>query len=142
MRSGHQDCHPTPNASSTGASFTIEERGFEVIGDVNNAIAYDCTWLNAALPVEFLYLRPEVHNGNVQLDWATATELNNAGFEVQRSIDGRRFEVIELFPSRRPTRSTSACGYPKRVRCRSVSSTRAVPRCRTCSGKLARGRIR
>ncbi len=41
-----------------------------------------------------LYFRPQVNNKNIFLHWATASELNNAGFEVQRSKDGRSFAKI------------------------------------------------
>ena len=30
------------------------------------------------------------------LEWETATELNNAGFEIQKSIDGKNWEVISF----------------------------------------------
>lgn len=46
------------------------------------------------LPVEMLYFSGEDDKGVVQLDWATATEIDNDYFEVQRSQDGRDWEVI------------------------------------------------
>ncbi|MEQ8471107.1 MAG: T9SS type A sorting domain-containing protein [Marinoscillum sp.] len=45
------------------------------------------------LPVELLYFRGKQADG-VQLEWATATEKDNDKFEVQRSSDGRVFEII------------------------------------------------
>lgn len=46
------------------------------------------------LPVEMLYFVGEaLENGNF-LRWATATEENNAGFEIQKSMDARTFEKI------------------------------------------------
>jgi hypothetical protein len=48
----------------------------------------------AVLPVEMLYFTGEaLENGNF-LTWATASEENNAGFEVQKSTDARTFEKI------------------------------------------------
>ncbi len=47
-----------------------------------------------ALPVEMLYFEGAEEGGAVQLDWATATEIDNDHFEVQRSQDGRDWEVI------------------------------------------------
>jgi hypothetical protein len=50
---------------------------------------------NAALPVELLYLDANgVDNSLIQVSWATAIEINNAGFEIQRSEDGILFETI------------------------------------------------
>lgn len=48
-----------------------------------------------ALPVELLYLSAYgVQNEFIKVDWATATEINNEGFELQRSNDGLNFENI------------------------------------------------
>jgi hypothetical protein len=50
---------------------------------------------NNPLPVTLLYLTATgVNNNYIQLDWATATEINNKGFEVERSIDGENFTKI------------------------------------------------
>lgn len=46
------------------------------------------------LPVNFLGFKGVVGNENVQLLWQTASEEDNAGFEVQRSTDGQRFETL------------------------------------------------
>jgi hypothetical protein len=48
----------------------------------------------ALLPVELLFFRGAPKSSDVLLDWATASELNNDFFEVQRSADGRDFEVL------------------------------------------------
>jgi hypothetical protein len=39
---------------------------------------------NAALPVELVSFDYQLVGKNVQLSWATASEINNAGFEVER----------------------------------------------------------
>ncbi len=48
----------------------------------------------ALLPVELLYFRGAPKSSDVLLEWATASELNNDFFEVQRSVNGRDFEVL------------------------------------------------
>jgi len=40
-----------------------------------------------SIPVELTSFTASVIDGNVVLDWTTATELNNSGFEVQKLID-------------------------------------------------------
>ena len=35
-----------------------------------------------------------VENNSIHLDWKTASEVNNAGFELERSVDGKNFEAI------------------------------------------------
>jgi len=42
--------------------------------------------LGFPLPVELVSLNIEYRTGNVELRWKTATEVNNAGWEVQRSV--------------------------------------------------------
>lgn len=48
----------------------------------------------APLPVELLRFTATAQDDLIRLDWATASELDNAGFEVQRSMDGIDFTAI------------------------------------------------
>ncbi len=48
-----------------------------------------------SLPVELISLTATpVNNTFIRIDWSTALEINNAGFEVQRSLDGKNFSKI------------------------------------------------
>ena len=40
---------------------------------------------SAQIPVELTSFAGNIVNGNVILNWVTATELNNSGFEIERS---------------------------------------------------------
>ena len=46
------------------------------------------------LPVELISFNASKVSSGVLLDWTTASELNNSGFEVERSIDGETWELI------------------------------------------------
>ncbi|MEO9478113.1 MAG: T9SS type A sorting domain-containing protein [Cyclobacteriaceae bacterium] len=46
------------------------------------------------LPVDLIKFIAEASDGIVQLKWVTASELNNVGFEIQKSLDGDIFEEI------------------------------------------------
>ena len=46
------------------------------------------------VPVELTSFTGVVVGNDVQLQWVTATELNNLGFEIQRSINGSEFATI------------------------------------------------
>jgi len=48
----------------------------------------------STLPVELIGLQAVQEGGRVRIDWMTATETNNEGFIVQRSLDGAVFEDI------------------------------------------------
>jgi|GEM_PF-3343526 len=56
------------------------------------------------LPVELVSFTAQLRDSKVQLNWVTASEKNNRGFEVQRSQDGRQFSVV-LFKEGRGTTS-------------------------------------
>jgi hypothetical protein len=47
-----------------------------------------------ALPIDLMYLRATAVENNVQLDWATAQEINNDYFTVERSADGKNFTEV------------------------------------------------
>lgn len=48
-----------------------------------------------ALPVELIYVKADAKdNSSIVVSWATALEINNSGFGVQRSTDGKNFTTI------------------------------------------------
>jgi len=47
------------------------------------------------LPVELIYFRASVKNEFTQLTWATATELNNDFFRVERSEEGENWKIVQ-----------------------------------------------
>lgn len=49
---------------------------------------------NNPLPVELISFSAVARTQGVFVQWATASEKNNAGFEVQRSAEGRVFETV------------------------------------------------
>lgn len=49
---------------------------------------------NSPLPVELEDFQARPMDGQSLLTWQTASELNNAGFEVERSADANQWEVI------------------------------------------------
>ncbi len=48
------------------------------------------SWSEAPLPVELTNFTSKVISGKVNLFWQTANEINNYGFEIQRSIVGNK----------------------------------------------------
>lgn len=78
-----------PQAGSQQVDFSLSEfsRGFlHSNGGIHGA---------NPLPVTYLYIEANaVDNSFIRLNWATATEINNSGFEVQRSVDGVNWNAI------------------------------------------------
>ncbi len=77
---------------------TVLQRGVESLtnSSLNSAITGDCSSIanGAPLPVEMTRFTAEPHEKYIVLDWTTANELHNSGFEVQRGTDGRSFSKI------------------------------------------------
>jgi hypothetical protein len=46
------------------------------------------------LPVELVNFAAQVNGNSVTLEWSTATEVNNYGFEVERRIKNEKLEII------------------------------------------------
>jgi len=56
---------------------------------------HGATNTETALPVELVSLDAYgVDSRYIQVDWNTASEINNAGFELERSTDGVRFQFV------------------------------------------------
>jgi fibronectin-binding autotransporter adhesin len=64
----------------------------------NNAMANRTQWTlgytEFPLPVELLYFRATFKEGVVELNWATAQEINNGYFTIERSADGQTFTEV------------------------------------------------
>ncbi len=48
----------------------------------------------SVVPVTLTYFNAKAKNGDAYLTWETATEFNNAGFDIQKSTDGLHFSNI------------------------------------------------
>ncbi len=74
----------------------IGDPKFRLVGTRLPADAIDSTVHNGnnSLPVELTTFTARVVNGSVLLDWNTATEVNNAGFEIQRSEVGGQWSKV------------------------------------------------
>lgn len=75
---------------------SIEGRGLSRLGAVN---IYSITAILPSnptpLPIELLSFAALPKGDNVQVDWVTATEINNDYFTVQRSSNGFYFEEVQ-----------------------------------------------
>jgi len=58
---------------------------------------------NVPVPVEFTSFTAKYEGNSVRLQWSTATEINNRGFEIQRSVDGSEFATIGFIEGRGTT---------------------------------------
>jgi hypothetical protein len=72
----------TPGSIQAGGA-TNKNRQYWTIGAIN-----------ITLPIDLMYLRATAVENNVQLDWATAQEINNDYFTIEKSADGKNFTEV------------------------------------------------
>jgi hypothetical protein len=63
------------------------------------------------IPVELTSFSAEVSEQEIVLNWTTATELNNQGFEIDRSFDNETFEKIGFVPGFGTTTESKSYSY-------------------------------
>ena len=59
------------------------------------------------LPVEMVSFTADNKEETVELEWLTASELDNAGFEVERSEDGQNWETLDFVKGNGTTEDAS-----------------------------------
>jgi hypothetical protein len=97
----------TPASGSQNGQILITYNGnsFNI-----NWIAFDDLCLDWVIPVELTSFTANANFGVVELQWITATETNNQGFEVQRSAGGE-FETIAFVEGHGTTTETQVYTY-------------------------------
>ena len=66
---------------------------------------------DATLPVELVDFQGNVNDNQIQLNWETASELNNSGFEIHKSNNGKDWETIDFAVGQGTTIETSTYQY-------------------------------
>jgi adhesin HecA-like repeat protein len=79
--------------SNVGAHTDINVQSGHV--DLNGNLLYESGGIyDGPTPVELASFNAKVRNNAVQLFWKTATEVDNYGFEIQRSLDSKTWDKI------------------------------------------------
>ena len=63
------------------------------------------------IPVELISFSASTTEGNVLLRWSTATELNNSGFDIERSSDNKDYVKIGFVPGYGTTTESKSYSY-------------------------------
>ena len=53
--------------------------------------------ITTPLPVELTSFTANAVDGKVMIAWETATEINNAGFSIERSADNKKFSEVNFY---------------------------------------------
>lgn len=63
---------------------------------------------NGIIPVELTSFTAKANDNVISLEWSTATEVNNKGFEIERSIDNAPFTVVAFIEGKGTSSETQA----------------------------------
>ena len=69
-------------------------------GTQSNRNEYLLSMTNGALPIELLNFDAVLKNESVQVNWTTETEVNNAFFTIEKSLNGKDYESIATVKGR------------------------------------------
>ncbi len=83
------------------ASGTLE------VNKINGDADVEICFVAEALPVTLTSFEGKMEEGVSFLNWETASELNNKGFEIEHSTDGRAFSTVEFVLGQGTTQSVS-----------------------------------
>ncbi|OQY76194.1 MAG: hypothetical protein B6D44_00070 [Ignavibacteriales bacterium UTCHB2] len=85
-----QGTFTTPATGSDNAKLQITYDGYTYNIDY---IYWDDLCIGQVVPVELTSFTAKADNNTVTLDWTTATELNNSGFQIERS-NGSEYQTV------------------------------------------------
>ena len=83
----------------------------QTFGGANDGFAMAVSSLGVPLPIELLYFSATPDTNKVNLNWATATEINNARFDIERSADGIYFSYLNTTNAYGNGNSTTTQAY-------------------------------
>lgn len=94
---GRYDTYPGTTGTYEGAwgCYPFLPSGNVLISDISTGL-YVLDFLPDNVPVELNSFTYKITGPFVELNWSTATETNNKGFEIQRSADKDTWEVLDF----------------------------------------------
>ncbi len=105
------------NAGATWTPINIPATGYQVVS-VDSMTQFAAQGggfykLNSPffIPVELTSFSASVVDGNISLKWTTATELNNSGFEIEKSTNNKDFKKIGFVPGYGTTTESKSYSY-------------------------------
>lgn len=92
---GRYDTYPSSSGTYEGAwgCYPFFPSGNVIISDISTGL-YVLDFLPDNVPVELNSFSAKISGAHIELNWKTATETNNQGFEIQRSPDKQDWLTI------------------------------------------------
>lgn len=94
---GRYDTYPGSTGTYEGAwgCYPFFPSGNVIISDISTGL-YVLDFLPDNVPVELSSFNYKITGPYIELNWKTATETNNKGFEIQRSADSEDWAVVDF----------------------------------------------
>ena len=70
------------------------DNGYVLQGEISSFSSFYFSNSHITLPVDLVSFKASLQNNATLLQWETANEINTSHFDVERSLDGRSFNVI------------------------------------------------
>lgn len=87
----------TLTATCNGSSTTSSSTTYNTFGDIRTAGGIGA---NGPVPVTWLNYEAKEVNEGVQINWSTATELDNSHFEIEFSTDAENWVFVDMVTSK------------------------------------------
>ena len=100
---------PSSTATLNLSGLTMgQQYYFRVFGSAGPASQRTGTWCycgtvgssGAVLPVLLSSFKATAQKSKAELEWTTASELNSAGFEIERSVNATQYDIIGSVPAK------------------------------------------
>lgn len=101
------------NASAVNASFSLQTVQFTLADTMFNK-AQSIGGNNNPLPVQLLKFSASASKADAVLHWSTASETNNKGFMIERSLDGKTFTEVEFVKGAGSSNNVNTYSYADR----------------------------
>ncbi|MGE5860420.1 MAG: LamG-like jellyroll fold domain-containing protein, partial [Ignavibacteria bacterium] len=95
---------------STDSLSTYTYRIYAYNADTVSTFSYKAE-ITTSTPVELTSFTASVKNGSVLITWETATEINNAGFSIERRSENGKFADIAFIKGKGTTTNKSVYSY-------------------------------
>lgn len=95
-------------AAGSITSFGVDENQELYLISFNGKIY---RFIPTIIPVELISFTASISDNKIKLDWFTATETNNSGFEIQRSKNGSDYQTIVFIGGHGTTTNRNVYSY-------------------------------
>ncbi len=108
-------CHTFTLAGACPSTTSGAVRGYTNGSGGGGGLCNTVTYSNVPLPVSLTSFDAKIEGQNAVLNWTTSEELNNKGFEIQKSIDAINFDILGFIDGSNTAKRSTEYQYIDKV---------------------------